>query len=327
MTTICGYELVDVRRSLRDAIDQRNRRAAFRWTAELVATPGAVGSLWASYWLAWLDTPTLPILLRQSWGTIEAAAQAHGDWVVFRNDPDVRAAAAEITTRLLDQPRPTPVVWPTKDIVTYDISVIREQTVPVAADSSAVMSVWKRGEDDMEVRILAGRWLTFLETGDTRSALSIIAWTMMPTKVKCAARGPSVSKTAARSPLWFWLELGRAVTANTTHRGWPTMCAAVTHAFQTHWKRWTSAERMRVLLVWVLQLRACFAGTAVNWTALPVHQRTEDIDLPYKEVATELGGTVTATPGPTSPKKTMSKSEAKMAASDAALLAMLGIED
>jgi hypothetical protein len=84
---------------------------------------------------------------------------------------------------------------------------------------------------------------------------------------------------------------------------------------------------MRVLLVWVLQLRACFAGTAVNWTALPVHQRTEDIDLPYKEVATELGGTVTAAPGPTSPKKTMSKSEAKMAASDAALLAMLGIED
>ena len=326
MTTICGYELADVRRSLRDAIDQRNRRAAFRWMAELVATPGAVGSLWASYWLAWLDTPTLPILLRQSWATIEAAAQAHGDWVAFRNDPDVRTAAAEITTRLLDQPRPTPVVWPTKDIVTYDISVIREQTVPAAADSAAVMAVWKRGEDDMEVRILAGRWLTFLETGDTRSALSIIAWTMMPTKVKCAARGAAALGKARASAIWFWLELGRAIT-NTTHRGWPTMCAAVTHAFQTHWKRWTLTERMRVLLVWVLQLRACFAGTATNWTALPVHQRTEDIDLPYKEVAAELGGAATAAPGPTSPKKTMSKSEAKMAASDAALLAMLGIED
>ena len=104
------------------------------------------------------------------------------------------------------------------------------------------------------------------------------------------------------------------------------MCAAVTHAFQTQWKRWTSTERMRVLLVWVLQLRACFAGTATNWTALPVHQRTEDIDLPYKEVAAELGGAAAA-PAPVSPKKTMSKSEAKMAASDAALLAMLGIED
>ena len=171
MTTICGYELVDVRRSLRDAIDQRNRRAANRWTAELVATPGAVGSLWASYWLAWVDgAPTLPILLRQSWATVEAAAQGHGDWVAFRNDPDVRAAAAEMTTRLLNQPRPTPVVWPTKEITLYDIGVIHEQTVPAAADSRAVMSVWKRGEDDMEIRILAVAYVF----GDGRYALGTV---------------------------------------------------------------------------------------------------------------------------------------------------------
>jgi hypothetical protein len=332
MTTICGYELVDVRRSLRDAIDQRNRRAANRWTAELVATPGAVGSLWASYWLAWVDgAPTLPILLRQSWATVEAAAQGHGDWVAFRNDPDVRAAAAEMTTRLLNQPRPTPVVWPTKDITLYDIGVIREQTVPAAADSRAVMSVWKRGEDDMEIRILAGRWLTFLETGDTRSALSIISWTMMPAKVKCAARGPLLGK-ARTSAIWFWLELGRSVTSVTKHRGWPTMCAAISHAFETHWKRWTASERMRVLLAWVLQLRTCFAGTAVEWAATPVDQRTEEIDLPYKEVAAELAGSDAGIRPPQqlepqSKSNTLSKSEAKMAAADAALAAMLGIED
>lgn len=326
MTTICGYELADVRKSLRTAIDLRNRRAANRWAAELVATPGAVGSLWASYWLAWADTPTLPILLRQTWTTIEDAARTHADWVAFRNDPDVRTTVAEMTTRLLDQPRPTPVVWPTKEITLYDISVMEGQTVPVAADGPAVMSVWKRGEDAMEIRILAGRWVTFLETGDTRSALSIMAWTLMssPQQPKCAARGPDLPAKARSSAIWFWLELGRAVAA-TAHRGWPTMCAATQHAFQIHWKRWTATDRMRVLLAWVLQLRACIAGTKTDWGAAPV--TPEDVDLPYKEIAAELGGTAPQQPSPVTTETTpKSKSEAKMAAADAALMAMLGLE-
>jgi hypothetical protein len=50
--TICGYELTDVRKSLRGAIGRRDRRVAQRWAAELVATPGAIGSLWAALWLS-----------------------------------------------------------------------------------------------------------------------------------------------------------------------------------------------------------------------------------------------------------------------------------
>ena len=80
--TITGYALGDVRRSLRDAIDRGDIRAAARWTAELVATPAAVGSLWASYWVAWAAaaggaSPTLPILLRQNWEDIRVGAQTH----------------------------------------------------------------------------------------------------------------------------------------------------------------------------------------------------------------------------------------------------------
>ena len=116
------------------------------------------------------------------------------------------------------------------------------------------------------------------------------------------------------------------------------MCAAISHAFETHWKRWTSSERMRVLLAWVLQLRTCFAGTSVEWSATPVDQRTEEIDLPYKEVAAELAGSDAGIRPPQqldtqsqskskSKSETQSKSEAKMAAADAALAAMLGIDD
>ena len=47
--TLCGYAIVDVRKSLVEAIDRRDRRAAHRWAAELVATPAAVGSLWAAF--------------------------------------------------------------------------------------------------------------------------------------------------------------------------------------------------------------------------------------------------------------------------------------
>lgn len=113
--TICGYALADVRKSLREAIDHRDRRAAHRWAAELVVTPGAVGSLWASYWLAWAAaqgagsaSPTIPILLKQTWSSITNAAHDLGDWAAFRNEPEIRACVAETTTRLLDQSRQTP---------------------------------------------------------------------------------------------------------------------------------------------------------------------------------------------------------------------------
>ena len=349
-TTLCGYTLADVRKSLREAIDQRNRRAAQRWTAELVATPGAVGSLWASYWLSWAvsqgagsASPTIPILLKQSWASITTAAhELEGDWAAFRNEPEVRACAAEMTTRLLDQPRQTPVVWPSKEITLYDVGTMRSTDPPVASDGPIVLRVWRRDEDGMDMRLLAGHWITALEVGDIRRALAAVAWTLMPTAqqglslpLKCAQRGPDTlpSKTRA-SPLWFWLEMGRAFLGGRQgiHRGWPTMHAAIAEAFRLHYKRWTALERMRLLLAWNLQIRAALTPQSLEiWTANPLQQTLDTIDLPYKEIAAELADPNAAILRDPQPKtkevSQKSRSEAKMAEADAAIMAALGLTE
>ena len=359
--TICGYALSDVRRELRDAIDLREWRAARRWTAELVATPAAVGSLWASYWLAWAAaqgagsaSPTLPILLKQSWAAITQMAAAHvntGDgWPGFRNDPEVRVTAAETTQRLLSQPRQTPVVWPTKEVTLYDVSVMRDSPVPAQADSAIVMRVWQRDEDSMELRLMAGRWLAALEAGDLRCALSAVAWSMLPPShqglaypLKVAERGPAALTPKQRAaPLWFWLEVGRAylVAQQGLHRGWPTFHAAVSEAFRLHYKRWTAADRMRVLLAWILQIRSSMQSqTDTLWVAPPIHLTLPEIDLPYKEIAAELANpqSVIVRPSPStsqpkdeakeSKKAAAARIEAKMAEADAAILAAMGISD
>lgn len=351
--TICGYELTDVRRSLRDAIDRRDRRAAFRWVAELVATPGAVGSLWAACWLAWATitgsaSPTLPILLRQDWDKMSTYAHAHGgDWIAFRNDPPVRALAAEITTRLLSQVRQTPVIWPSKELVLYDIGTFRDAPVPAAADGPITMRVWQRGEDALDVRIMGGYWLDAIQSGDLRAALSVVAWTLLTpaqqgssTPLKFADRGPaSLSAKQRSSPLWFWLEIGRALLLShkDAHRGWITMHNAVVEAFRLHFKRWTSVERMRILLAWIIQIRAAFQPQPDGlWTAESVRLTAQEVDLPYKEIAAELADSTAAIiqheKAPTTKmletdtkKAVLARAEAKMAEADAKILAMIGL--
>lgn len=357
--TMCGYELADVRRALRDAIDRRDHRVAHRWTAEFVVTPGAVGSLWAACWLAWAAaaggaSPTLPILLKQSWEKVAESAHAYGgDWESFRNDPRIRAEATEIVTRLLGLPRQTPVVWPTKELVIYDVSMLQGAPVPAAADSPTVMRVWQRGEDALEFRLMAGRWIDALERGDLRVALSAVAWTLMPSTLKenkCAERGPAALTAKQRScPIWFWLEIGRALLLSkgaSLHRGWPTMHTAIAEAFRLHYKRWTAAERMRVLLAWILQIRAaCLPQPASLWEAPALSLHYTEIDLPYKEIAAELAGpdsairapaggagTSTTTPkGPAKPvdekKARLARAEAKMADADAKIMAMMGFSE
>jgi hypothetical protein len=365
--TICGYALSDVRRSLRDAIDRRDQRAANRWTAELVATPGAIGSLWASYWLAWAAaqgagsvSPSIPILLRQSWETIAEMAVTHtteGDgWPAFRNDPSVRAIAAEMTYRLREQPRQTPVIWPSRELLTYDVSAMRDSPVPAITDSEVVLRVWDRTEDAMELRLMGGRFLDALMRGDIRAALSSIAWTMLPTHhqngvaaaLKVQERGPAgLTPKARRSPIWFWLSLGKSflLSQSGLHRGWVTMNSAILDAYRQHYKRWTAVDRMRVLLAWVLQLRAALQTQPASiWTANGVTLTLAEIDLPYKEVAAERadpeqaitrGPPMTAVSKPTTQReekkaiksKHQDNLESRMAASDAAVLALLGIND
>ena len=351
-----------MRKSLRDAIDRRERRAAHRWSAELVATPGAVGSLWASYWLAWavaqgagLPSPVLPILLKQTWTDIAAAAHGHADaaggpetgWREFRNDPRVRAICTEMTTRLLGQSRQTPVVWPSKEIVLYDVSTMRESSPPPAADGAVIMRVWQRDEESMELRMMGGRWLAAMEVGELRTALSAVMWTLLPPAqqalpqpLRCADRGPPALPTKVRqSPLWFWLELGKAYLASKgaeLHRGWPTLHTAITDAFKLHWKRWTAADRMRVLLAWILQIRASLQRDHPQdlWTSPPLQLAIHEIDLPYKEIAAELANPDNviqrAPPTPAQmvadeKKAAAARMEAKMAEADAAVLAAMGL--
>jgi hypothetical protein len=356
--TICGYGLADVRRSLRDAIDRRDRRAANRWTAELVATPGAIGSLWASYWLAWAAAqagPTIPILLRQMWGSATELAAEHlgptGEgWAAFRNDPEVRALTAEATSRLLSQPRQSPVVWPTKEIVLYDVSVMRDAAPPPAADGPVVLRAWRRDEDSMELRMMAGRFLAALEAGDIRSALSAIAWTMLPQAqqalpmpLKIGERGPGTLTAKQRAcPIWFWLEIGRSYLTfrEGLHRGWPTFHTAVAEAFRLNYKRWTAVDRLRVVLAWVLQLRAAGLPQPESlWVAPPLQQTLAEIDLPYKEIAAELANPQVVVQPATASEKTAKQAaadtkkasqariEAKMAEADAAVLAALGLSE
>ena len=352
--TLCGYEIADVRRSFRDAVDRGDRRAAYRWTAELVATPGAVGSLWASYWLAWAavaggPSPTLPILLRQGWDGIVAAAHKHsGLWREFRNDPDVRTQAADTTTRLLDLPHQTPVVWPSKEIMLYDVSTLRDTVVPAQSDGSVVMTVWKRGEDSMDLRLMAGHFIAALERGELRMALSAISWSLLPAhiasgEVKVASRGPStLTAKQQASPIWFWLELGRILLNNRVssvglHRGWPTAHRAIHEAFRTHWRRWTAADRLRILLAWVLQLRAALQREPHPeslWVANPFTLTLSEIDRPYQEIAAELAhpdavlfknDKIPVAPVIDSKKAAAERAEARMAEADAKIMAMLGL--
>ncbi len=360
--TLCGYGLADVRRSLRDAVERRERRSAMRWTAELVATPGAVGSLWAAYWMAWASaqgagsvSPTIPILLKQNWATMKEAVHAMGgDWVAFRNHADIRGITAEMTVRLLEQPRQTPVVWPSKEITLYDVSTMRDSAPPAAVDSPAVMRAWERDTDAMELRLMAGRWVDAIERGDLRTALSAVAWTLMPMAqqglampLKCEPRGPADLTPKQRgSPLWFWLAVGRSLLTVRTqapthplHRGWLTMHNAISEAFRVHYKRWTAADRMRMLLAWILQIRATYTTQPETlWAAPAVKLLTAEIDLPFKEIAAELADPEAAViqheKAPTTKQKardekkaTAARMEARMAEADAHIMKMMGLDD
>ena len=354
-TTICGYELTDIRKTLYDMIDRRDGHMAYRWTAELVATPAAVGSLWASYWAAWTAGagPALAILLQQGWTDIVDAAKAHAGastgWTSFRNDPEVRGLTTELTTRLLSQVRHSPAVWPSKEIVIFDISTLRDGwsagAVPTATDSGAVLSIWQRSEDAMEYRFLAGAWIDCLQRGDLRIALSAVAWSLLtPAQqgkegpMKCAERGPAALPPKCRaSPLWFWLEMGGALLKSRQglHRGWFTFHKAVVAAFREHYRRWTPTERMKVLLAWIQQIRASFTTHPESiWAAASISLTTADIDRPYKEIAAELadpesviqyvGPSMTAADEKAQQARSM---EDKIAEADAKVMAALGLTE
>lgn len=343
--TICGYDLGEVRKSLREAIGRRDRRAANRWTAELVVTPGAIGSLWSTYWLACEASadgnPTLPILMGQTWTTlVEKAQSCAKDWALFRNDESVRREIAELTCRLLDYPRQSVPSLPGKEVALYDVSTVLENVSPASADSPVVLSIWSRNHDSMELRQLAGHWIDAIQKGEMRIALSILVWSLLPTtKIKCGTRGPGPNKvpvTAKSSPMWYWFSLGASLLkAKGVHPGWLTFHDMTVEAMTDHYRRWSPTERLKILLFWTLNIRASLSSKE-TWSIKPVTLTTEEIDLPYKEIAAELAGkhslnqqtsksqSQTQTPKDEKASKE-SKLSQKMKDADDTVLAMLGI--
>ena len=341
--TLCGYDLSDVRRSLKEAIGRRDKRAAHRWAAELVATPGAIGSLWSSFWLACETSadgnPTMPILLSQVWTEMVGIANRHaGDWAAFRNDEVVRRSVAEVTTRLLDYNRQAVFTWPSKEVALYDVSTTLEKVPAATADSPIVTAVWSRNHDAMELRQLAGHWVEALHRGDMRIALSIIMWTMLPTtKIQCGARGPPHNRN---SPIWFWFSVGSSLLRTiSAHPGWLTMHDVTVEAFTDHYKRWSSTERLKIILFWTMQIKAAMKrGTDLSmWSIAPIQLSVTDIDLPYKEIAVEFTSqeapieAATAVKAPVKAVKAVKESPEtskildKMKAADEQILAMMGI--
>ncbi len=158
-----------------------------------------------------------------------------------------------------------------------------------------------------------------------------------------APRGPATLTPKQRtSPIWFWLEIGRvglnARTATGLHRGWATAHRAVTEAFKTHWRRWTAADRLQVLLAWVLQMRAALQAEPHPeslWIARPFSLTLSEIDRPYQEIAAELAHPDAVlfkndrdpvSTASLDPKKAAAeRAEAKMAEADAKILALLGL--
>lgn len=361
--TLCGYELADIRRSFRDAVDIGRRDAAYRWTAEMVATPGAVGSLWASYWLAWASvaggpSPCIPLLLHQGWGTVVSLIQKKNqDWREFRNDAEARSLAADLTTRLLDLPHQTPLALPSREQIRFDISNMKTLPIPDVTEGPIVNSVWKRSEEPTELRIIAGHFLAALERGEVRMALSAIMWSLSNNKritnddneneneteneyQLTTKRGPlSLSPKQQASPIWFWLELGRAyvnqcVMRSGVHRGWATTVRAIQDAFEIHWRRWTATDRMKLLLAWVLQIRAAAGKESHDssiWIAKPFQLTLDEIDRPYREIQYELQHPDAIhyihDEDPKIPAALAKKQqeEARLAEADAKIMALMGI--
>jgi len=180
----------------------------------------------------------------------------------------------------------------------------------------------------MELRHVAGHWITALENGDTRIALSIMLWSMLPTtKLQCGKRG-------LQSPLWFWFSLGAAVLkSKQVHQGWLTMHDDVVAAVTEHYKRLTPSDRLRIILFWLMQIRATNLDGQGLWSIKSV--TVSDIDLPYKEIAAEIaGGVLVEVKGQGKEKEkdkdkekanVKSKMEEKMKIADEQIMALMGI--
>jgi hypothetical protein len=138
--------------------------------------------------------------------------------------------------------------------------------------------------------------------------------------------------------MWYWFSLGASLLKSTNaHPGWLTFHDMTVEAMTDHYRRWSPTERLKILAFWTFNLRASLSSKE-SWSIQPVTLTTEEIDLPYKEIAAELAGKnslnqqVTQTQKQTqmqTPKDEKASKESKLSQkmkdADDTILAMLGI--
>jgi hypothetical protein len=106
-------------------------------------------------------------------------------------------------------------------------------------------------------------------------------------------------------------------------------------AVTDHYKRLSANDRLRIVLFWILQLRASILDGEGQglWSIKSV--TVSDVDLPYKEIAAEIaGGASVQQEVEKQSKKTektekqaqQSKMEEKMKVADEQIMALLGIK-
>jgi hypothetical protein len=93
---------------------------------------------------------------------------------------------------------------------------------------------------------------------------------------------------------------------------------------------------MRILLAWILQIRASYSTQPESlWSAPPMTHTTHEIDLPYKEIAAELSNPDTPIirkdkapePEKESKRAAAARIEAQLQEADSAILAAMGLTE
>ena len=101
-------------------------------------------------------------------------------------------------------------------------------------------------------------------------------------------------------------------------------------AMTDHYKRWSSVDRLRIMLFWTMQIKAALTSKE-TWSIKPVEITVAEIDLPYKEIANEIHSPVAHTVKqpeksiPADPESKKTKLSEQMKKADEQILAMLGV--
>jgi len=100
-------------------------------------------------------------------------------------------------------------------------------------------------------------------------------------------------------------------------------------AMNDQYKRFSSVDRLRIMLFWTMQIKASLTSKE-TWSIKPVEISVGEIDLPYKEIVNEILSpthvpVTKKVADPETKESKKSKLDQQMKEADDQVLAMLGI--